>query len=375
MLNLWCSFCLERHWRPTVQPPCPCAALAGASCAMAILLPNVEFVFGLAGSTASVLLSFILPAAIFLRTTGAQRGLLGAGVDMLHGSPLWRQRRRMAGALLLFGLAAGLMCTHALVASIQEEAEVVQLARELVREEARVVRAAEAELKAKQVAQTVGAVSEVAKELSSANQQAAATLGAVATVAADLQATRAQAAQAAQAGSAAAAGRQAARQQTKAAAQAGLKQVQGEVDKTLAALQAITDTLGTTAARLRNGTLTAAAANATTTALLGGAARQQVQKRQQQQQQPGMQQPGSTLASSGSGGDNNVASQAEAAAQHALAQLAGADASKHELREVAAALTHAQTFTNETLARVRGAKTALERAQRIKGDAKVRDEG
>ncbi len=35
----------------------------------------------------------------------------------------------MAGALLLFGCMAGVLCTHALVVSIQEEHEVVQLAQ------------------------------------------------------------------------------------------------------------------------------------------------------------------------------------------------------------------------------------------------------
>lgn len=35
----------------------------------------------------------------------------------------------MAGVLLLFGCVAGVLCTHALVLSIQEEKEVVQLAQ------------------------------------------------------------------------------------------------------------------------------------------------------------------------------------------------------------------------------------------------------
>ena len=145
----------------------------------------------LAGSTASTLLAFILPAAIFLSVTTGQRGMLGASVDMLRGEagahvwaaaallvnewrgcgrlgrrdrwlqtggwaasecpavPLrrpacpcppntrlgragtnaWRQRRRMAGALLLFGCLAGVLCTQALVVSIREEHEVVQLAQ------------------------------------------------------------------------------------------------------------------------------------------------------------------------------------------------------------------------------------------------------
>lgn len=47
----------------------------------------------------------------------------------LAGTNAWRQRRRMAGALLLFGCMAGVLCTHALVVSIQEEHEVVQLAQ------------------------------------------------------------------------------------------------------------------------------------------------------------------------------------------------------------------------------------------------------
>lgn len=49
--------------------------------------------------------------------------------DPAAGSATWRQRRRMAGALLLFGCVAGVLCTHAIMLSIQEEAEVVQLAQ------------------------------------------------------------------------------------------------------------------------------------------------------------------------------------------------------------------------------------------------------
>ena len=45
------------------------------------------------------------------------------------GSNVWQRRRRMATALLVFGCVAGVLCTHALVVSIQEEAEVVQLAQ------------------------------------------------------------------------------------------------------------------------------------------------------------------------------------------------------------------------------------------------------
>ncbi len=56
---------------------------------MAVLLPNVEFVFGLAGSTASTLMAFILPAAIFLSVTSGQRGMMGYSVDMPRSECVW----------------------------------------------------------------------------------------------------------------------------------------------------------------------------------------------------------------------------------------------------------------------------------------------
>lgn len=48
-----------------------CAALA---LALAILVPNIEYIFGLCGATVSVLISFILPAALYLRATSMQQG-------------------------------------------------------------------------------------------------------------------------------------------------------------------------------------------------------------------------------------------------------------------------------------------------------------
>ena len=58
----------------------------GASLATAVLLPNVEFIFGLVGATASTIIAFVLPAAIFLRATDQQRGMLGHDVNMLKGA-------------------------------------------------------------------------------------------------------------------------------------------------------------------------------------------------------------------------------------------------------------------------------------------------
>eukprot|EP00887_Chlorella_sp_A99_P002617 scaffold6.g2617.t1 len=357
----------------------------GASCAMAILLPNVEFVFGLAGSTASVLIAFIMPAAIFLQacaagaragvvrrregggpvhdvparagmscaTTGSQRGMLGASVDMLRGSPLWRQRRRMAAALLVFGVAAGLLCTHALVTSIQEEAEVVQLAQELVREETRVMKAAEAEMKAKQVAEAVGAVSEAARQLDSAKQETAATLGSVSKVTWVAETL----------GN----GTAPITQQKHRQARVRLRAVRTDVDKALKALETITAALGVTASRLRNETLANATALATSLAgegAAGGGGGGAAQQEQQQQQGSGR--GGGVGAEGGAGVEAHV----EAATQAAVAEglSAGAEGQERDLREVAGALAQAQRVSNETIQLVRASKAALEDAQRKRGD-------
>ncbi len=53
---------------------CPCVC-AGTALAAAVLVPNVEFIFGLTGSTASVVIAYMLPAAVFLALTG-RPGLL-----------------------------------------------------------------------------------------------------------------------------------------------------------------------------------------------------------------------------------------------------------------------------------------------------------
>ncbi|GFH33396.1 amino acid transporter, partial [Haematococcus lacustris] len=39
----------------------------GMAMASAIWVPNVEFIFGLTGATASVIISYIMPALIFIR--------------------------------------------------------------------------------------------------------------------------------------------------------------------------------------------------------------------------------------------------------------------------------------------------------------------
>lgn len=150
------------------------SAVLSTACTIAILLPNVEYVFGLAGSTASVLISFILPAAIFLKASGGfwcspslevvspPPGLL-RGHDTNSKAQNPRQlhvQRRLAGALLVFGAVTAIVCTGAMLSSIQQEKEVVQLVNELVNEDKKASAAVKAQTEAAHAAQTAGAASE-----------------------------------------------------------------------------------------------------------------------------------------------------------------------------------------------------------------------
>lgn len=134
-----------------------------------MFLPNVEFIFGLAGSTASVLIAYILPAAIFLIASGPPRTPTGtfastqsptklqgkAGISqhlssgtqpLMEGAPHllsmspWGLKgpRRKAWGLLVFGVLVAVVCTHATLTAVQQEAQVVQLAQELAASEAAV---------------------------------------------------------------------------------------------------------------------------------------------------------------------------------------------------------------------------------------------
>ena len=135
-----------------------------------MFLPNVEFIFGLAGSTASVLIAYILPAAIFLIASSSPKAPSGTLVSVQspshqhgiaphapHGQHFsgesqpvkegatpglsargLRGPRRKAWGLLLFGMVVAVVCTHATLTAVQQEAEVVQLAQELAASEAAV---------------------------------------------------------------------------------------------------------------------------------------------------------------------------------------------------------------------------------------------
>jgi amino acid permease len=171
------------------------AGVLGLAAGLALKLPNLEHVFGLAGSTASVLVAFVFPAAIFLRTTSSiaagytSTGSFGFKIQQeqqfiteshhlqqqnpalrtLSGSlsapQNWKRQRKMAIALLLFGLIAGVACTRALIVAIREEAEVVELVQELVKEEKKVAAAVEATTQAKHATAAVGAVAKATEQL------------------------------------------------------------------------------------------------------------------------------------------------------------------------------------------------------------------
>ncbi len=134
--------------------------LAGTALIAAVFLPNVEFIFGLAGSTASVLIAYILPAAIFLVVSRPPKQPTGTLISI--GSPTlmsaqsaevsspreggmqqlnpWGVKgpRRKAWTLLVFGMVVAVVCTRATLTAVQQEAEVVLLAQELVASEAAV---------------------------------------------------------------------------------------------------------------------------------------------------------------------------------------------------------------------------------------------
>ncbi|GFR46782.1 hypothetical protein Agub_g8413, partial [Astrephomene gubernaculifera] len=168
----------------------------GTALASAIWVPNIEFIFGLTGATASVLLSYILPAVTFIRLLDATPELLGAGKFQVMPQAIrseWLWRKRKAIALLCFGVVSGITCTDAILSAVQQEAAVVHLAQQLVAHEVVVEQAARVQQSARAAVAAVSAVEQAAKQLGSVTanvtgaggtytklQQAAAQLDAIA---------------------------------------------------------------------------------------------------------------------------------------------------------------------------------------------------
>jgi amino acid permease len=146
-----------RRSRAVLRHTAGVAGLLAAVLACALAVPNLEFVFALTGATACVLLSYILPAAIYLGVAsgrGVPAGSGGGNVPMqpgcgtllcgdtgggAGGAAVWlpapRRTAAAARCLLLAGILAAAVCTRATLSAVAEEADTVQLARALVKTE------------------------------------------------------------------------------------------------------------------------------------------------------------------------------------------------------------------------------------------------
>ncbi|GAX76711.1 hypothetical protein CEUSTIGMA_g4157.t1 [Chlamydomonas eustigma] len=169
----------------------------GAAMGSAIWIPNVEFIFGLTGATASVLMAYIIPALTFIRLldssqdSGSSPSVSNGGASSSAASCpspskhstifgfderlQWLWRRRLALCLLLFGIISGIACTDAIVSAVKEEAVVVHLAQKLAAHEAVVADTSRAQQKAKEVVATVAAVTSAGKQLGAAHANASGT--------------------------------------------------------------------------------------------------------------------------------------------------------------------------------------------------------
>ena len=156
------------------------ALILGITLVLAALIPNVEFIFALTGATASIMLAYIFPAAIFLSTQrqwstppnlaaheaarmdndkdlwarqeadnkiAAAKAEVEAGerteeelLGILAGTPA----RVMSWALIVFGAAAMWLCTMAALRAVNEEAAIVAVAQTLVVKSEAAVSAAQA---------------------------------------------------------------------------------------------------------------------------------------------------------------------------------------------------------------------------------------
>eukprot|EP01113_Clastostelium_recurvatum_P016946 TRINITY_DN1984_c0_g1_i5.p1 TRINITY_DN1984_c0_g1~~TRINITY_DN1984_c0_g1_i5.p1 ORF type:complete len:117 (+),score=23.63 TRINITY_DN1984_c0_g1_i5:51-401(+) len=88
------------HWVNLIETAC----IVGAALFIAILIPDLSFIFGLLGSTSSVLIGFIIPATMYLKVLP---------LDKHERHP--RVRRAIAIFLLVFGVVVGVMGTYATV--------------------------------------------------------------------------------------------------------------------------------------------------------------------------------------------------------------------------------------------------------------------
>ena len=195
-----------RRSRAVLRHTAGVAALLAAVLACALAVPNLEFVFALTGATACVLLSYILPAAIYLGVASG-RGVpagSGGGVAVQPGcatllcgdtgggagsAAVWlpapRRTAAAARCLLLAGILAAAVCTRATLSAVAEEADTVQLARALVKTERVAAQKTQKIAAAAAVVAQLDGLQDAAAALSAARVEAAEALTHMRSVVAD----------------------------------------------------------------------------------------------------------------------------------------------------------------------------------------------
>eukprot|EP00884_Botryococcus_braunii_P010425 jgi/Botrbrau1/19384/Bobra.0338s0014.1 len=248
--------------------------VVGLALALAIMVPNVELIFGLAGSAPAALLAFVFPAALFLAASASSRTVALFDTDELRtpsqgGHESIPALRRKALALLLFGTVVGVACTHATIMAVHQEAEVIQLAQEIVARNQQVEQAVQYENKAIKVAAAIAGVAKATHSVSEAQEHSIASLGAVQQAAAALRSLNVESPAAAPGHPVHAAATQHAHKDQQAqlesfalgAVNANLKDLKQRVNTTLVALSSVTEALGDSAAKLQKAEAEAAAAD------------------------------------------------------------------------------------------------------------------
>ena len=101
------------------------ALLIALAFLVAVLIPDVEVVFGLTGCTFGIMICFVLPALMFLRASGEDTELKTFDTGADGGE--WKKDRKMAIGVLvmgsLLGFASLIMTLASLGAEVEDQSE------------------------------------------------------------------------------------------------------------------------------------------------------------------------------------------------------------------------------------------------------------